>query len=347
MTQLNQGFEFVALDVETANRFRGSICEIGLVRFNERGVVSTYETLVKPWSEFGDFYFSFIHGIKESDVAASPRIDEIWADIWNFIGDTPVIAHNASFDLGALFDVSGFIGLPIPPTTYWCTLVASRKLMTLPSHKLVDLAEHFQIQQHSAHRAADDARVAGELALELMKVAEISTLEQLRSQYDIAPGYIDSDTNIGCKKITEFSDHTTSLKRYPPPPTDAELRKLAEEQYAANLHLPVPRDLLLQWMNLLPAGLINLDGIFHGKEVYFHNTEARFSAWDGQQAVALEGGFSATKITKFTTLVVCSESEKHLFAQTGLETATPSEFLMKLPRGLPDLSEFRKPSRNW
>lgn len=345
MAQPNQSIDFVSLDVETANRFRGSICEIGLVRFNEKGVVATYQTLVKPWEEFGDFYFSFIHGITAADVAGSPTIDEIWSDIWEFIGESPLIAHNASFDMGALFDVSGVIGLPIPPTTYWCTLVAARKLLLRPSHKLIDLAEYLEIPQYSAHRAADDARVAGELALKLLNIAEISSLEEFQTQYEIAPGYIDSNTNIGCKKITEFSDHTTSLKRYPPPPTEAELRIIAEEQYAASLHLPIARDLLLQWMNSLPDGLINLEGVFHGREVYFHDTDACFSAWDGQQAVALEGGFSATKITKFTTMIVCTDSDRDKFAGNGCETISPSDFLKLLPRGIPKLSEFRKPSR--
>ena len=41
-------YSYVALDVETANDFRGSICSIGLVKFQDGTIVDTYYTLFNP-----------------------------------------------------------------------------------------------------------------------------------------------------------------------------------------------------------------------------------------------------------------------------------------------------------
>lgn len=207
---------FVAIDVETANSFRGSICEIGLVRFSDTGFVDEFTSLVRPRTEFNRFEFTRIHGISASDVASAPTIDEIWPALWEFIGDAPLVAHNASFDMGALFDASGFLGLPIPPTQYFCTVVMARRILSLPSNRLANVAEHFGVPQYAAHRAGDDARVAGEVALHLLSTAGLEWFDALPDALHIAPGHLSTDRNIGTKRITEFSDHSTSLRRQSP-----------------------------------------------------------------------------------------------------------------------------------
>lgn len=56
-------FSYVALDIETANDFRGSICSIGLVKFQDGTIIDTYYTLINPETSFDTFNIS-IHGIK-------------------------------------------------------------------------------------------------------------------------------------------------------------------------------------------------------------------------------------------------------------------------------------------
>ncbi len=126
------------------------------------------------------------------------------------------MAHNASFDMGALFDAAGFLNLTIPPTPYFCTVVMSRRILSLPSNRLANVAEYFGVPQYAAHRAGDDARVAGEVALHLLSAAGLDWFDALPDALQIAPGHLDTDRNIGTKRITEFSDHTTSLRRQYP-----------------------------------------------------------------------------------------------------------------------------------
>lgn len=64
-------YSYVALDVETANSFRGSICSIGLVKFEDGIIVDKFYTLINPEADFSDRNVS-IHGIKAEDVVDAP-----------------------------------------------------------------------------------------------------------------------------------------------------------------------------------------------------------------------------------------------------------------------------------
>jgi DNA polymerase III epsilon subunit-like protein len=337
---LPSGIEsFVALDVETANTFRGSICEIGLVRFEGQQVVARYSRLIRPHSDYADFEFTNIHGISASDVLDAPSLVEVWDEIWGFIGEGPFLAHNASFDVGALFDASGHLNLKIPRTSFYCSLVLARRVLGLPGNKLSELAALFNIKQRSAHRAEDDALVAGTIATNLMLATSTNSIGELASKHGVAPGVLDSHTNIGSKVRSAFSDHETSLRRTSPPGLRG-VHTASESDGNA-----IARDLLLVWVNEIPRGLLNPEGTFHGHEVYFHNTEGQFTAWQGQQLVALEGGLSSTKVTKFTSIVVCSPSEEGEFIESGLRVETPLSFLRLTNRLLEDLPSLPKPVR--
>jgi DNA polymerase-3 subunit epsilon len=86
------------------------------------------------------------------------------AEAARFVGDAPMVAHNAAFDrrfwqaelqrLGAAAD-----------QPYACTLLLSRRLYPeAPSHKLGSLADlHGLRSQGRAHRALADAEVAAAL----------------------------------------------------------------------------------------------------------------------------------------------------------------------------------------
>jgi DNA polymerase-3 subunit epsilon len=55
---------FVALDFETANRYRDSACSIGLVRVENNQVVEKVSYLIRPPRK--QFEFTDIHGINAS-----------------------------------------------------------------------------------------------------------------------------------------------------------------------------------------------------------------------------------------------------------------------------------------
>jgi DNA polymerase III epsilon subunit-like protein len=328
---------FVAIDVETANSFRGSICEIGLAKFFTDGTKEFFSSLVKPHPEINKFEYTGIHGISAMDVADAPTLPELWPSIWEFIGDGPLLAHNASFDMGALFDATGFLGLQIPETRYFCTLVFARRVLDLPSFRLSELAKVFGIIQLEAHRAADDARVAGEIALHLLETARLDRLEQLPEALQIAHGILETNKNIGSKKISEFSDHTTSLPRYSPAIQRTEL-PVQQDTYSA-----IARERLLSWINQIDPKDLENDGVFHGHEIYFHGDPEVFTPWEGQCLVAIQGGLSSTKITKFTSIVVATSETQGNIKGSEFTLLTPGEFLEMSNKSISDLPKIDKP----
>jgi len=158
--------DFVTIDFETAKYSPESACSVGLVKFLDGEAVDTYYSLIRPPSLYIRPDFTEIHGLTVDDVKDAPRFNEIWdSAIKPFIGDLPLAAHNASFDMGVLSAVLDWYELEIPALPYFCTCNLSRRTWTnLRSHALTALASHFGIV-YDAHNALDDAMTCGKLAI--------------------------------------------------------------------------------------------------------------------------------------------------------------------------------------
>lgn len=68
---------FVAIDIETANRFRSSICSIGLVIVLNKAIVEKFYSLVKPIPNEYNTYCINVHGITEKDTEDVPIFPEV------------------------------------------------------------------------------------------------------------------------------------------------------------------------------------------------------------------------------------------------------------------------------
>ena len=172
--------DFVAIDFETANYFRGSACSVGLAHVENGVVVSTRSQLIYQ-DEFADFHVG-LHGITPDDVAGAPTFAEVWPDILDSIGELPVVAHNAAFDTGVIRDALVDCDMAWPNLTYACTLALSRRTYDLPSYRLTFVADAagipFDSGQH--HRADKDAELAALVMLEIARVHGVDNLEDLR-----------------------------------------------------------------------------------------------------------------------------------------------------------------------
>lgn len=190
---------FIAIDFETANSFRGSVCEVGLVRVVDGVEDEAFETLIMPHRDHRQFdgMNVNIHGIHADDVTSSPEFCDVWPNIRDFVGDLPLVAHNASFDMRALRELLFLYELPIPTATYYCTLVLSRRLLDLTSYSLPFVARELGIPDSIHHRAGSDARCASEVALAMLSRANQLDLDALASSLSVAAGKIDSETWIG------------------------------------------------------------------------------------------------------------------------------------------------------
>ena len=92
--------DFVAVDVETANADRASICQIGLAKY-EQGVLSQeWKSYVDPEDYFDDINV-YIHGIDESVVKGAPTFPALADKLYSFL-DTRVIVCHTHFDRVAM-----------------------------------------------------------------------------------------------------------------------------------------------------------------------------------------------------------------------------------------------------
>ncbi len=87
---------FNAIDVETANADRASICQIGIVHVRGGRVVDRWQTLVNPEDWFDPWNVS-IHGIDERDVRKSPTLPEVRDELRRRLRGSVLVSHT-SFD---------------------------------------------------------------------------------------------------------------------------------------------------------------------------------------------------------------------------------------------------------
>ena len=155
---------FVTIDFETAKYSRESACAVGLVKFQDGEVSDTYYSLIQPPVLYIRPDFTAIHGLTVDDVKDAPRFADIWdSNIKPFIGDLPMAAHNAPFDMGVLQAVLDWYELDIPGLPYFCTCMLARNTwLGLKSYSLTNLANHFGIV-YDAHNALADAMTCGKL----------------------------------------------------------------------------------------------------------------------------------------------------------------------------------------
>ncbi|RGB46355.1 DNA polymerase III subunit epsilon [Streptococcus gallolyticus] len=174
---------YVALDVETANAKRNSICSIGLAKFVDGKLIETFYSLINPQDEFNKINIS-IHGIKPEDVINSPSFPEILPKIIEFIDNNTIIAHSASFDIGVINAVYKKYNLKQDEFNYVCTYkLAKRLLPNLISYKLSYLSNYFNIELEH-HQALSDAIAVGLIFNELTKLDNNNTLYIAKNGYN-------------------------------------------------------------------------------------------------------------------------------------------------------------------
>lgn len=176
------GLNFVAIDFETANRERASVCQVGLTRV-EDGLVSAEDSwYVVPPTGARDFdpWNIRIHHITP-DTVASSGID--WEQslerLESFAAGQTLVAHNARFDRGVYEAASRHLCLPVPAHRWEDTLVLSRRTLDLPDHKLTTVARHLGIEDFTHHDACADARACALVATSIARLNGVRDLDGL------------------------------------------------------------------------------------------------------------------------------------------------------------------------
>jgi len=111
-----------------------------------------------------------VHGITDEKVKDAPRFHEIVDDLMEFIGDAPMIAHNAGFDRNFIDAEYVMAGRPATDPDRWIdTLALAQKRFPGMPNSLDALCKRFKVSlaDRTFHGALIDARLLAEVYLEL------------------------------------------------------------------------------------------------------------------------------------------------------------------------------------
>jgi DNA polymerase III subunit epsilon len=149
--------DYVVLDFETTGFRAGAdqIIQIGAIKYVKHELTDILIAFVNPQRHI-PISVARLTGISNEMVELAPTIDQKIVELIDFIGDLPIVAHNASFDMGFLYALENSIDIKIPEYTVIDTVKLARKVITeTPNHKLTTLTEFLQLE-HDAHDAIGD-----------------------------------------------------------------------------------------------------------------------------------------------------------------------------------------------
>ena len=160
--------DFAAIDFETANGYRSSVCSVGVVVVRDGEIEEKFYSLIRPNPNFYTEFTTRIHGLTRIDTDDQPYFPEVWARIHPIVRGLTLVAHNKPFDEGCLRAAFSRYGLEYPDYKFLCTLAASRKCLRLPNHQLHTVAAACGFDLANHHHALADAEACAAIALKLL-----------------------------------------------------------------------------------------------------------------------------------------------------------------------------------
>jgi DNA polymerase-3 subunit epsilon len=152
--------------------------EVAIVLVEQGRIVDRFHSLMNTGAHIPAF-ITQLTGISNTMVRTAPAASEVMRQASKFVGDAPMVAHNASFDRKFWMGELSRLGLPACQP-FACTMLLSRRLYPpAPNHKLGTLVDFHRLPRTgAAHRALADAEMAAELLLRIQ--------QDLQRRHDVA-----------------------------------------------------------------------------------------------------------------------------------------------------------------
>lgn len=158
------------IDFETTGISPGAGCratEVAVVMLERGRIVERYQSLMNAGVPVPAFVAG-LTGITTAMLRSAPPIARVMKEVAEFVGDTPMLAHNASFDQKFWDYELSQVGRS-RSQRFACSMLLARRLMpSAPNHKLGTLTRWAGLPDTgTAHRAMADAEMAANLAQHL------------------------------------------------------------------------------------------------------------------------------------------------------------------------------------
>ena len=284
---------FVAIDFETANESRSSICEIGITEVINGKVQPSKSWLVKPEDNYYDPFNIYIHGITPSMTENSPEFPEVWKEVLPYLNNKIVVAHNTAFDMYALRDVLDMYNIEYPEFDYFCTLRVSRYIIKDScNYSLSTLLSHLNINAFANHRAGDDSYGCAMLMLECLKRSSLS-IDELESTYEFERGKFQLETFI--------PQHSLKHSNY--------------SEFIKNM--------------VVDESQISEDNYFFKKNVCFTGTCASGERKVLLQKIANVGGIPTNNVSRKTDVLVVGQQDYRIVGEDGMSTKQEKAYKLR------------------
>ena len=160
--------DFAAIDFETANNERSSVCSVGVVIVKGGEMVDRFYSLIKPEPAYYTYWCSRVHGLCAADTEKAPVFPEVWRRIAPLIEGLPLVAHNKAFDESCLKAVFRVYQMDYPEYGFHCTCLAARRRWPGGRHTLDLIAARCGYDLKNHHHALADAEACAAIALRLL-----------------------------------------------------------------------------------------------------------------------------------------------------------------------------------
>lgn len=155
--------DYVVIDLETTGLYpkRDRVIEVGALRVRQGEIVDTMSTFVNPLQKLPE-RVTEITGITDCDLEAAPTIEDIWRDIFAFLGEDVLIGQRILFDYSFLKRIAVNHKYSFERQGIDTLKIARKYLSDLESRALGSLCQYYKIPLQ-AHRALEDAKATHQL----------------------------------------------------------------------------------------------------------------------------------------------------------------------------------------
>lgn len=192
--------------------------EVGAVQIRNGEITERFQSLINP-----GFLISreieLVTGINNRMLSTAPAAAQVMEELAAFLGSSPLVAHNASFDEKFLQAEFALLGRN-RPYSFGCTLLLAKRLYPeAPNHKLETLIRYHKLASNGEfHRALADAEMTAGLWLKI-----VADLKQRYGFNELPFAVLKKLTRVPYQEVDAFLSSTAAELQAAPPDTTGSL----------------------------------------------------------------------------------------------------------------------------
>lgn len=169
---------YLTLDAELADRYLPSICDIGIVAWQDGVVVSEYHSYINPDCDIEEFFHDR-HGLTEEFLSKAPYIQNVWIQIYDMLEGNLVFMYDANRVIKTFTEMCIVNQLNMPDITYASAMSLSRRTWKgLDDYRIINVTEWMGIT-HKHNSAIEDARSIGTIINEAVSDTGAEDIDDL------------------------------------------------------------------------------------------------------------------------------------------------------------------------